>query len=88
MRREATRASSRAKKLIEPFDIKEIDMKFWQLYVSTKNLLSRQDGQDLIEYALVVALIAFAAIGGMGSLAGSINSAFVQIGTTLTSAMA
>ena len=43
----------------------------------------REDGQDLIEYALVVALIAFAATAGMGSLANSINSAFAQIGTTL-----
>lgn len=60
-------------------------MKFWHLYVITRNLLNREDGQDLIEYALVVALIAFAAIGGMNSLATSINSAFIQIGNTLTS---
>jgi len=63
-------------------------MKFWQLYVMTKNLLGREEGQDLIEYALVVALIAFAAIGGMGSLATAINNAFIQIGTTLTSTLA
>jgi pilus assembly protein Flp/PilA len=47
-------------------------------------LLSDENGQDLIEYALVVALIAFAAIGGMSSLATAINNAFVQVGTTLT----
>ena len=45
-------------------------------------------GQDLIEYALVVALIAFAAIGGMNSLATAINNAFLQIGSTLTSTLA
>jgi len=45
----------------------------------------REDhGQDLIEYALVVALIAFAATAGMTSVAGKINTAFVKIGTTLT----
>ena len=48
-----------------------------------RSLMLREDGQDLIEYALVVALIAFAATAGMGSLANSINSAFAQIGTTL-----
>ena len=41
-------------------------------------------GQDLIEYALVVALIAFAATAGMSSVAGKINTAFSGIGTTLT----
>ena len=45
---------------------------------------SQQDGQDLVEYALVVALVAFAATAGMGSLANSINTAFTSIGTTLT----
>ncbi len=63
-------------------------MKFWQFYAGTKNLLGREEGQDLIEYALLVALIAFAAIGGMESFAGSINSAFIQVGSTLTSALA
>jgi pilus assembly protein Flp/PilA len=42
-------------------------------------------GQDLIEYALVVALIALAATAGMASVAGKINTAFVNIGTKLTS---
>jgi len=45
----------------------------------------REDhGQDLIEYALVVALIAFAATAGMGTVATQINLAFSQIGTKLT----
>ncbi len=49
----------------------------------------REDkGQDLIEYALVAALIAFAAVAGMNDLAKNINSAFNQIGTKLSSAMA
>ena len=42
-----------------------------------------ESGQDLIEYALVVALIAFAAVAGMGFLATGINTAFSQIATTL-----
>lgn len=46
-------------------------------------MLADDSGQDLIEYALVVALIAFAAISGMGTLATAINTAFTNIGTTL-----
>jgi pilus assembly protein Flp/PilA len=48
-------------------------------------ILACDEGQDLVEYALVVALIAFAATAGMQSLAASINTAFTNIGTTLTS---
>lgn len=56
---------------------------FSNFYAKVQALIVREEGQDLIEYALVVALIAFAATAGMNSLASSINSAFAQIGTTL-----
>jgi pilus assembly protein Flp/PilA len=46
-------------------------------------LLKDESGQDLIEYALVVALIAFAATAGMSSLADAINTAFNHMGTKL-----
>lgn len=49
-----------------------------------KSYLLQEDGQDLIEYALVVSLIAFAAIAGMGTLANDINTAFTNIGQKLT----
>jgi len=47
--------------------------------------LLNDNGQDLIEYALVVALIAFAATVGMSTIAQDINQAFTNIGTKLTS---
>jgi pilus assembly protein Flp/PilA len=62
--------------------------RIWQLSIKIRNLLSREEGQDLIEYALVVALIAFAATVGMNTLASDINSAFTTIGTKLTNAIA
>jgi pilus assembly protein Flp/PilA len=46
-------------------------------------ILKDEGGQDLIEYALVVALIAFAATAGMSSVASAINTAFNHIGTKL-----
>ena len=54
------------------------------VFVFLRNLLEAEQGQDLVEYALVVALIAFGAIAGMGYLATGINSAFSGIATTLT----
>jgi pilus assembly protein Flp/PilA len=60
-------------------------MKDQLLKLQTKiQILLNDNGQDLIEYALVVALIAFAATVGMSSLAKSINLAFSSIGSTLT----
>ncbi len=54
------------------------------LAIKMQSLMKNEEGQDLIEYALVVALIAFAATVGMKSLATDINLAFGNIGTTLT----
>jgi pilus assembly protein Flp/PilA len=58
-----------------------------KLYVKFQDLKSREEGQDLVEYALVVALIAFGATAGMGALAGGINKAFNQISTTLSTSI-
>jgi pilus assembly protein Flp/PilA len=58
----------------------------WKLSIRIQSILKGEEGQDLIEYALVVALIAFAATVGMGTLASDINAAFSTIGTKLTSA--
>src|SRR5215469_7834845 len=55
-----------------------------KLYFAVKSLIEREEGQDLVEYALVVALIAFGAITGMGLLATGLNHAFSQIASTLT----
>ena len=59
-------------------------MKDKLLKLSVKlQILKDESGQDLIEYALVVALIAFAATAGMSSLATAINTAFTNVGTKL-----
>ena len=59
-----------------------------KLFVKLQDLASREEGQDLVEYALVVALIAFGATAGMKSLATGLNTAFIGISTTLSSSMA
>ncbi len=46
-----------------------------------RGLRKDESGQDLIEYALIAALIAFGAIGGMSTLAQQINIAFSKIGS-------
>ena len=51
--------------------------------VFLKNLLHDESGQDLIEYALIAALVAVIAIVGLNNLAGKINSQFTKIGSDL-----
>ncbi len=46
-------------------------------------LVDDQRGQDLIEYALVVSLIALAATVGMSSVATAIGAAFTKVGSKL-----
>jgi pilus assembly protein Flp/PilA len=56
-----------------------------KVYIKFQDLATREEGQDLVEYALVVALIAFGATAGMKALAGGLNTAFNNISTTLGS---
>jgi len=40
-------------------------------------------GQGLVEYVLIIALVAFSAVAGMSTLASYLNSAFAKVGTKL-----
>ena len=50
---------------------------------SLARLHKDEAGQGLIEYVLIIALVAFAATAGMSSLASGMNSAFTAISTIL-----
>jgi pilus assembly protein Flp/PilA len=51
-----------------------------------RRLWQEEEGQDLVEYALLVVLIALGAIAAMKSLANAISDAFSNAGANLTSA--
>lgn len=59
---------------------------FLKLLVKLQDLMNREDGQDLVEYALLVALISTATIAGAKGVAGAITSVFTTISTTLAAA--
>ena len=63
-----------------------MQLNLWMLYPGMQRLVKREEGQDLVEYALIVALIAFAAVAAMQSLANDINLVYTSIGTALTTA--
>lgn len=53
-----------------------------------KQLLTDDSGQDLIEYALVAALVGLGAVIAMKGLSTKMSSTFNSVGTSLTNAVA
>jgi pilus assembly protein Flp/PilA len=56
---------------------------FLTMYVKLQNLMNREEGQDLVEYALLVCLIALAAITGVNKVATAVTSVFSNISSSL-----
>ena len=50
----------------------------------TNELVHDESGQDLVEYALVVALIALGATASMSALTTSLGTAFSTVGSKLS----
>jgi pilus assembly protein Flp/PilA len=55
-----------------------------KLYVKFQELATREDGQDLVEYALLIALIAFGTTAALKGLATGISTAFSTVAAELT----
>ena len=54
-----------------------------RILVVAQKLWAKEEGQDLVEYALVVALLAFGAIAGMRTFSDAIVTEFFQLGFEL-----
>jgi pilus assembly protein Flp/PilA len=59
-----------------------------KLSANLQVLMMHEEGQDLVEYALLVALISLGAVVALSTLSTDISSVFTAIGTKLTSAAA
>lgn len=57
-----------------------------KLYVKLQTLTLQEEGQDLVEYALVVGLISIACVATLNSAATAVNGVITSITTTLTNA--
>jgi Flp pilus assembly pilin Flp len=60
---------------------------FLRLRQAIRSLWERTEGQDLAEYALVIALIAFSATAGVKKLATAISGVYSTVGSTVTSSV-
>jgi pilus assembly protein Flp/PilA len=53
---------------------------------AVRSFVRGEEGQDLLEYALLVALIALVAVGAVTAAGGSVKTIFTNIGTELSKA--
>jgi pilus assembly protein Flp/PilA len=67
--------------------MKHMRRKLWRCYSTFQAMTVQEAGQDLMEYAMVFAVIALAVTAGMQSVAGGVSAVFTTIGTTLRSAV-
>ena len=65
--------------------MKDLTLYMFVKMQAIRQALKDESGQDLVEYALIVALIALAAVLGMSTLASNINAAFGKVGSKLSS---
>jgi len=52
---------------------------FWKIIALVRDLAKRDEGQDLVEYALVLALIGLGGFAGIEALAQAILNLFIGI---------
>jgi hypothetical protein len=56
-----------------------------KLHIRLQELATREEGQDMVEYFLMTSLLCFSWIAGTKSAAAAMNSAFLNISTSLSS---
>jgi Flp pilus assembly pilin Flp len=54
-----------------------------KLYVKFQDLMNREEGQDLVEYALVLALITVGAVAILTSIGGKVVGTLTAINSAL-----
>ena len=64
-------------------DVPRMNNMLVSLYAKVQSLKNREEGQDLVEYALLVALIALVCIAGVNNVASAVNNVFTTISSSL-----
>jgi pilus assembly protein Flp/PilA len=56
---------------------------FLNLYARFQDLMNCEEGQDLVEYGMLVALIALALIAGIRNVATEVTTIFTKVSSSL-----
>ena len=68
---------------LSPMGERRMNNMLINLYLKFHDLQNGEQGQDLIEYALMIALISLVCISGINGMASAVNSVFTNISTSL-----
>ena len=68
--------------------MQDLVLKFYAQTQIIRQALNEENGQDLVEYALVIAVVCLGLISGMNTLANGVNIAMTTLGTKLNAAVA
>lgn len=60
-----------------------MDLVTWKIHLAFQALLDREEGEDLVEYAIIIALMALGSVAGMSSVGNAINAIFSRLGDVL-----
>jgi pilus assembly protein Flp/PilA len=60
-----------------------MNMALLKLHLKFQDLMNHEEGQDLVEYALLVSLVALGCIASVGYVATAIKTVFSNISTSL-----
>jgi Flp pilus assembly pilin Flp len=52
-----------------------------------KNFFAEEDGQDMVEYGLVISLVVIGAVGALGAFNTTFGTALGTVGTAITNAL-
>lgn len=55
-----------------------------QLYMNAYSQLCNDEGQNLVEYALIIVMVALGCVAGINSVTSAINNVFSSISATLS----
>ncbi|HEV2380096.1 MAG TPA: hypothetical protein VG206_09920 [Terriglobia bacterium] len=55
----------------------------WKIYVALLAVFQRNEGQDLVEYAMIVALFALGAIAGLNSVGQQVDQILKEMGALI-----
>jgi len=57
--------------------------RIFAVWMKLQDLMANDEGQDLVEYALLISMVAITAIAGVGHVASAVTKIFNNISTSL-----
>lgn len=64
-----------------------MDLVFQKIRLALSTLIADDKGQDLVEYAMIVALMTLGAVAGIGQVGTAVAGVFVKLATILYTAL-